>query len=75
MDYMIEYIKSELCIGCGLCVLLCPMDVIRLDKREQKAIIKYRNDCMSCFNCEMNCPEKGTIYVSPERSQFVRLPW
>ena len=72
---MIEYIKSELCSGCAVCVTVCPMDVIRLDRSNKKAFIKYRDDCMSCFNCEMNCPEEGTIYVSPERSKFVRLPW
>ena len=72
---MIDYIKSETCTGCGLCVIVCPMDVIRLDESCEKAVIKYRDDCMSCFNCEMNCPVEGTIYVSPERSKLVRLPW
>ena len=72
---MIDYINSEKCTGCGVCVTLCPMDVVRLDKSSGKAFIKYRDDCMSCFNCEMNCPEEGAIYVGAERSKFVRVPW
>ena len=72
---MIEYIKGEMCIGCGLCVLDCPMDVIRMDKATNQAFIKYQDDCMCCFNCEIACPEEGTVYVSPERSKLVRLPW
>jgi NADPH-dependent glutamate synthase beta subunit-like oxidoreductase len=30
-----------------------------------KAIIKYLQDCMTCYTCERDCPEKA-IYVSPE---------
>ena len=73
---MIEEIK-ETCTGCGICVASCPMDVIRLEKtgKKKKAAIKYRLDCMSCFNCEFDCPVPGTIYVSPERSPWVKLPW
>ena len=73
---MIEEIK-ETCTGCGICVSSCPMDVIRLEKtgKKKKAVIRYRLDCMSCFNCEFDCPVQGTIYVSPERSPWVKLPW
>lgn len=72
---MIESIKEETCTGCGKCVSACPMDVLRIDKKKKKAYIKYRDDCMSCFNCEYDCPKKGTIYVSPKRAEWVRLPW
>ena len=30
-----------------------------------KAFIKYLEDCMTCYTCERDCPEKA-IYVSPE---------
>lgn len=30
-----------------------------------KATIKYLEDCMTCYTCEWDCPEKA-IYVSPE---------
>ncbi len=30
-----------------------------------RAFIKYLEDCMTCYTCERDCPEKA-IYVSPE---------
>ena len=72
---MIEEIKDS-CTGCGVCVSSCPMDVIRMEKTGKKrAVIRYRFDCLSCFNCVEDCPVPGTIYVSPERSPWVTLPW
>ncbi|MDP2931293.1 MAG: FAD-dependent oxidoreductase [Chloroflexota bacterium] len=39
-----------------------------------KAFIKYLRDCMTCFLCEIDCPEEA-IYVSPERERRKPLPW
>jgi len=30
-----------------------------------RAFIKYLDDCMTCYTCEKDCPEKA-IFVSPE---------
>jgi len=70
----IERINHKLCIGCGVCVDTCPMDVIRLDKKRKKAVIKYPEDCMLCLYCERECPVHA-IYVSPEKTAPVMLSW
>lgn len=73
---MIEKIDPEICVGCGLCVRLCPLDTLRLGENE-KAFIAYPEDCMTCFICERNCPS-GAIDVSPLRevlpSTFPDIP-
>ena len=60
---MIENIDKTKCLGCGLCVLNCPLDVIRMDL-DKKAHIMYPDDCMTCFLCERICPA-GAINVHP----------
>lgn len=70
----IQRIDHELCKGCGICVDSCCMDVIRIDEESQKAIIKYPDDCMCCFYCELDCPENA-IYVSPEKFMPLIVGW
>lgn len=36
-----------------------------------KSRITYTDDCMTCFNCELNCPS-GAIYVHPFKERFAR---
>ena len=70
----IKKIDAELCSGCGICVLSCPMDVFRLDKKEKKALIAYAEDCMLCGWCTIECPEDA-ITLTPEKSAELTVSW
>jgi NAD-dependent dihydropyrimidine dehydrogenase PreA subunit len=70
----IRKIDYDLCVKCGICLDVCPMDVIRADGKSGKPFIKYLRDCQSCFLCEMECPV-GAIYVTPDRERRTILPW
>jgi NAD-dependent dihydropyrimidine dehydrogenase PreA subunit len=61
---MIQNIDELTCTGCGICIEKCPMDVLIINENVGKAVIKYPEDCMTCFECELNCPS-GAIYVHP----------
>ena len=62
---MIRRIDRDVCIGCGICASFCPGDVIAMDE-SNKASVKYREDCWTCFSCELACPVKA-IDVHPFR--------
>ena len=69
----IEKIDVDLCVGCGECVLSCPMDVIRMDEAKKKAVIAYPEDCMYCGFCK-DCPVDA-ITVQPGPKQSLVLGW
>ncbi len=45
------------CIGCGLCVEVCPHAVFSIVDRI--ASIDARDRCMECGACKRNCPAKA----------------
>ena len=55
-------IDATTCTGCGLCVLACPVDVIRL-RPDGRAEARYPRDCQVCYLCEDDCPT-GSIHLS-----------
>ncbi len=52
---------EETCNGCGMCVNVCPRDVLELSGR--KARIVNRDYCMECGACALNC-STGAITVN-----------
>jgi NAD-dependent dihydropyrimidine dehydrogenase PreA subunit len=60
----IERIDPGLCNGCGICVKSCPADVLKMDKDNKKAVIRYPQDCVVCCWCFVECPEDA-VFISP----------
>ena len=50
------------CIGCGLCLAVCPHEVFAM--QERKATIIDGNGCMECGACALNCPVEA-LSVNP----------
>lgn len=47
-------LDAEACIGCGLCAVVCPHGVFRVEGG--KASIVEADLCMECGACATNCP-------------------
>jgi NAD-dependent dihydropyrimidine dehydrogenase PreA subunit len=64
---VIEGIDNSLCNGCGICIKSCMSDVLRMDEKTEKPIIKYPDDCSACLVCEMDCPQNAIRATSKLR--------
>ncbi len=47
-------LNPEKCIGCRMCVIVCPHAVFQMNHR--RVTINSRDRCMECGACEKNCP-------------------
>ncbi len=50
-EYIVASINPDLCNGCKVCLMYCPLGVIRMEG--EKAIIDQEN-CVECFVCTRN---------------------
>jgi DNA-directed RNA polymerase subunit D len=60
-------ISISKCNGCGTCIEICPMDILKMDDT-----LKVTNelDCSLCRLCEDVC-ELGAIHIGSEPTSFV----
>ena len=60
-------IDPDLCIGCGICVEMCPNEV--LEMIDDISTMVNEEECAACGICETNC-EYGAIQVDVEEKRF-----
>lgn len=59
-DVTTLHLDEEKCIGCGMCMNVCPHTVFRMNSK--KVHIDNHDACMECGACSRNCPTEA-IYV------------
>jgi 2-oxoglutarate ferredoxin oxidoreductase subunit delta len=52
------------CKACGICIELCPTDVLAPDD-EGKVYINKADACTSCKICEIHCPDFAINVIGP----------
>ncbi|RLE73537.1 MAG: hypothetical protein DRZ80_06295 [Thermoprotei archaeon] len=61
------FARATLCIGCGLCELVCPTKAIKLVRQNKKYVIMIdEKKCTGCLICNNLCPI-GVFYESSIR--------
>ena len=53
---------ATLCIGCEMCVIVCPHGVFSMNGR--LARLSRPDACMECGACELNCPTEAIAVES-----------
>ena len=53
---------TDACIGCGVCVSVCPRGNYELGSQG----VKMQGDCEFCFACIQNCPQKAIRFAKNE---------
>ncbi len=51
----VDILHQDWCKGCGICVYVCPTDVLTLEK--ETIVVKNPEKCIGCLNCELSCPD------------------
>jgi len=51
-------LDQEACIGCGMCLKVCPQEVLAMEHGGKARIIE-QDACMECGACMMNCPSEA----------------
>ncbi len=59
-DVVTLKIDEAKCTGCGMCLDVCPREVLKMNGRRVR--IGDRDACMECGACSRNCPA-GAIFV------------
>ncbi|MFC1912339.1 ferredoxin family protein [Chloroflexota bacterium] len=55
-------INEELCLGCGICVEICPQHILYLDDSADTARVSRQSKCDRKRGCERVCPA-GAIKI------------
>lgn len=73
----IAVINDDLCTGCGMCVGVCPRNIIKMMPKDQTVVVMCRNEaigriarlqcktaCVGCKRCEKTCPTESIKVVN-----------
>lgn len=57
-------IEQNLCTGCGICVAMCPKQILGIDPESDLCRVTDPDKCDQLGGCEFQCPT-GAITVDP----------
>jgi NAD-dependent dihydropyrimidine dehydrogenase PreA subunit len=67
---MIEIkVDQDACVGCTLCVDLCPTDVFEFDTANSVPVVKKPGECFGCLSCSEICPSDAITHSGNLRSE------
>lgn len=49
-------IDHSQCVGCGICIFQCGVDVFAYDAEREQSVVARARACVDCYICEITCP-------------------
>ena len=68
---MAPIIDPDECTGCGICVEVCPSDVLHQEGEETIPVARYPYECWHCAACVMECPVPGALQLRIPLPQMI----
>jgi NAD-dependent dihydropyrimidine dehydrogenase PreA subunit len=62
-------IDEEACVGCTLCVEICPTDVFEFDEAAALPRVEHVAECFGCLSCSELCPAGAVDHDGIELSE------
>jgi len=63
------------CVGDGICVEKCPMNVLEIATvgRKKIAQVAHAEQCIECHTCELECPYEAIKVFPPLGEEFADM--
>ena len=69
VEGIVAYVDEDLCVGCGLCISLCPYSAI---EKDETGIARVKEVlCKGCGTCGASCPKRAIIMQQFTDAQIV----
>ncbi len=67
---MIEIrVDEDACVGCTLCVDICPTKVFEFDEKKGKPVVAKPKECFGCLSCSEICPATAITHEGITHSE------
>jgi heterodisulfide reductase subunit A len=69
---IVASVNEEICVGCGICEVLCPYGAIEIDKEDKVAKINAAL-CKGCGTCCAACPSGALELKGFRKKQILSM--
>ena len=60
--------KTDVCVSCGKCVPVCPVDIHQISKEELRHVVDRSLQCVGCRKCTEVCPSRALEIMGEEKT-------